>query len=44
MACFICRLCSSPFDQRRTHHEYEGKLYCERDFHVVKNRIMCAAW
>ncbi|GAN01207.1 paxillin-like [Mucor ambiguus] len=41
--CFTCRLCSTPFDQRRTHHEYEGKLYCERDFHVVKNRIMCAS-
>jgi hypothetical protein len=42
--CFTCRLCSSPFDQRCTHHEYDGKLYCERDFHVVKNRIMCASW
>ncbi|CAO3635864.1 unnamed protein product [Mucor hiemalis] len=42
-ACFVCRLCSSPFDQRRTHHEHEGQLYCERDFHVVKNRIMCGA-
>lgn len=42
-ACFICRLCSAPFDQRRTHHEHDGKLYCERDFHVVKNRIVCAS-
>ncbi|KAG2229449.1 hypothetical protein INT48_007836 [Thamnidium elegans] len=42
-ACFSCRLCSSPFDQRRTYHEHEGKLYCERDFHVVKNRIMCGS-
>lgn len=43
-ACFICRLCSTPFDNRRTHNEYEGKLYCERDYYVVKNRIMCASW
>ncbi|KAG1645750.1 hypothetical protein G6F44_001515 [Rhizopus delemar] len=42
-SCFVCRLCCQPFDQRRTHYEHEGKLYCERDFHVVKNRMMCAA-
>ncbi|CAO3688771.1 unnamed protein product [Rhizopus microsporus] len=40
--CFTCRLCCQPFDQRRTHYEHEGKLYCERDYHVVKNRMTCA--
>ncbi|KAG1462309.1 hypothetical protein G6F56_005548 [Rhizopus delemar] len=42
-ACFVCRLCCEPFEQRSTYYEHEGKFYCERDYRVVKNRLMCSA-
>ncbi|KAI9488594.1 hypothetical protein BDB00DRAFT_36549 [Zychaea mexicana] len=40
--CYTCQLCRAPFDHRRPCFEHNGKLYCERDYNVVKKRITCA--
>ncbi|KAG0188697.1 hypothetical protein DFQ28_004512 [Apophysomyces sp. BC1034] len=40
-ACFTCRLCRVPLNTHAC-KPYNDKLYCERDYDVVRNRIMCA--
>ncbi|KAJ8654715.1 hypothetical protein O0I10_009605 [Lichtheimia ornata] len=40
--CFNCQMCRATFDRSRPCYEYNGKLYCERDYNVVKKRIVCS--
>ncbi|KAI8143241.1 hypothetical protein BJV82DRAFT_668872 [Fennellomyces sp. T-0311] len=42
--CYTCQLCRAAFDHRHPCFEHNGKLYCERDYNVVKKRITCAGW
>lgn len=37
-------MCRATFDRSRPCYEHNGKLYCERDYNVVKKRIMCSGW
>ncbi|RUS31814.1 hypothetical protein BC938DRAFT_477015 [Jimgerdemannia flammicorona] len=41
-SCFTCIMCGSRFDSRHPHKEYQGKLYCERDYYDVKQGKICA--
>ncbi|ORZ10553.1 hypothetical protein BCR42DRAFT_111786 [Absidia repens] len=40
--CFTCFVCRVPLDLRRA-HEHQNKLYCQRDFAMVKKKIHCAS-
>ncbi|CAO3683483.1 unnamed protein product [Umbelopsis ramanniana] len=40
--CFHCALCAVEFSDRQTYYEHEGKLFCERDYRVVKKRVYCS--
>ncbi|GAB5589402.1 hypothetical protein Unana1_04302 [Umbelopsis nana] len=40
--CFHCALCAVDFSDRHACYEHEGKLFCERDYRVVKKRVYCA--
>ncbi|KAI8340020.1 hypothetical protein BC941DRAFT_419198 [Chlamydoabsidia padenii] len=40
--CFTCIVCRVPLDLRRA-HEHQNKLYCQRDFTLVKKKIYCAS-
>ncbi|CAO3625796.1 unnamed protein product [Cunninghamella blakesleeana] len=38
--CFTCIVCRVPLDLMRA-NEHQGKLYCQRDFTLVKKKIHC---
>ncbi|KAI8370431.1 uncharacterized protein BYT42DRAFT_582377 [Radiomyces spectabilis] len=42
-ACFNCHLCRAALDVQQACFFHNGKLYCERDYQVVKKRDVCAA-
>ncbi|KAI9304223.1 hypothetical protein BJ944DRAFT_267175 [Cunninghamella echinulata] len=39
--CFTCIVCRVPLDLMRA-HEHQDKLYCQRDFTLVKKKVHCA--
>ncbi|ORX61706.1 hypothetical protein DM01DRAFT_1128197 [Hesseltinella vesiculosa] len=41
-ACFCCQLCRVPLNPRH-YFEWDRQIYCERDYHVVKRRVICAS-
>ncbi|RUS22517.1 hypothetical protein BC937DRAFT_88660, partial [Endogone sp. FLAS-F59071] len=41
--CYTCTTCGSRFDARHPYKEYQGRLYCERDYYEVKQGKLCAS-
>lgn len=33
--CFVCAQCFRPFTKDAIFYEFEGRKYCEHDFHVL---------
>lgn len=34
-SCFVCAQCFRPFNKDGIFYEFEGRKYCEHDFHVL---------
>lgn len=40
--CLSCTLCRTELGDRTPYFEFEHQLYCERDYNVVRRRVICA--
>ncbi|KAG2180111.1 hypothetical protein INT43_003899 [Umbelopsis isabellina] len=41
--CLSCTLCRAELGDRTPYFEFEHQLYCERDYNVVRRRVICTA-